>query len=850
MAESLAISVTADLTSLRAQLAQATTLARSFGSQLNAAFKSGAGSGDAGVTKLAESLASAELRSKSLRAELNQLYKGPGGSGGGIAAMFTGASEEFSRVLAPMGEIRGAMMEIAEAAGVAFAVERVGEWMAKTAEAGEKAVNLASAVGMSTQEFLEFSGAMTLSGGDADSASRTIERLARNVGDALNGTGRAREAFQALGISMGQLRATGGNATEVLKLIIDRANEFAPTMSRSAIVMALTGRGMNELAGLLRGGSAAYEENIEKTRALGAANEQYAKEQAATGEKINAVKVAVIGLSAELFHDLKPAFDESLQGLTKFINETRLAAQSANEFLKPLGGIAGALRDITSAVSSMGPWGVLAGVATGDWKKALFGPMGHMFDAPQSKSWEFDLNNTAAAPKPTAPWMDKAGGGNKAYEAFAEEMRLEIAEAQGATGRINAIYDEWLAEAKRVFGEHSKEYRQVMLDEVNFAKEAQAKLFSIAEEGAQKQIAVNRSALDGFKSDMQDLVGAGKISPQEAFGFDLQKIGQTKGADIDAQLGVIAQAQTPEQQSKAVDQLDTIVAASDAASKEVRRQWDAAGEKAAESFAAPFRSAFDKLGSGLETALTDALTGQRGGWAKGIEQLRTGTISSAVGIVGGALSKTAAGPLGTLLGTSSTDKEGNSLGVGDVLGNKLGDLLSSGFKDLFNTGQQATQTGLLTTIAANTSVMAASAGTSAATGGVSAAGSLFGGAAGIGSLFGNLFGGGTSVGGVASSVMSAASLVAAKGGWDVPSFAGGGWNIPGGLSLLHPREMVLPSNLADGVRGMVAGGGGARGGDFNFHNHFGPGADAPAVERLMRPMAAKYASMIRAAIPT
>ena len=131
---------------------------------------------------------------------------------------------------------------------------------------------------MSTQKYLEFAGAMQLSGGDADSASRTIERLARNVGDALNGTGRARESFQALGISMAQLRATGGDATEVLRLIISRANEFAPTMSRTANVMALTGRGMNELAGLLRGGAAGMDENIARTKELGAANAAYARE--------------------------------------------------------------------------------------------------------------------------------------------------------------------------------------------------------------------------------------------------------------------------------------------------------------------------------------------------------------------------------------------------------------------------------------------------------------------------------------------------------------------------------------------------------------------------------------------
>jgi hypothetical protein len=50
----------------------------------------------------------------------------------------------------------------------------------------------------------------------------------------------------------------------------------------------------------------------------------------------------------------------------------------------------------------------------------------------------------------------------------------------------------------------------------------------------------------------------------------------------------------------------------------------------------------------------------------------------------------------------------------------------------------------------------------------------------------------------------------------VPS-AAGGWDVPGTtLALLHPREMVLPEDLAGGVRSMVDQGGGG-GGDTHIH---------------------------------
>jgi len=63
-----------------------------------------------------------------------------------------------------------------------------------------------------------------------------------------------------------------------------------------------------------------------------------------------------------------------------------------------------------------------------------------------------------------------------------------------------------------------------------------------------------------------------------------------------------------------------------------------------------------------------------------------------------------------------------------------------------------------------------------------------------------------------AAIMAFAGMVpAAAGGWDVPADS---------LAYLHKQEMVLPASLAEGVRGLVAGGGrDARptGGDVHFH---------------------------------
>jgi hypothetical protein len=68
-------------------------------------------------------------------------------------------------------------------------------------------------------------------------------------------------------------------------------------------------------------------------------------------------------------------------------------------------------------------------------------------------------------------------------------------------------------------------------------------------------------------------------------------------------------------------------------------------------------------------------------------------------------------------------------------------------------------------------------------------------------------------------------ILAAEGGLDLAS-AANGWDVPKGtLTMLHPREMVLPAHLAENVRNMT----GKGGGETHIHIH---AVDGKSVERL------------------
>jgi hypothetical protein len=74
----------------------------------------------------------------------------------------------------------------------------------------------------------------------------------------------------------------------------------------------------------------------------------------------------------------------------------------------------------------------------------------------------------------------------------------------------------------------------------------------------------------------------------------------------------------------------------------------------------------------------------------------------------------------------------------------------------------------------------------------------------------------------------------AAGGAVIPSFGGGGLTGGGALSILHPREMVLPAHLSEGVQNAINGGslGGGGGGNPINVNLSISGIDGPSIENL------------------
>src|SRR5260370_10287028 len=168
MADNLAVSVTADTSELRAQLALAQADLKAFGAE---------------TRKLATDIRSGGDASGVLRGQLEQVggqfnaaksnvVSLPGALRDGTRAHIEHATgikavnEALVGMTSPITGAVGGLREFAEIAGIAFVGERIIEFSKQMAELGEKTVIMAAALGLTPQAFTPLPGAPTLPAGD------------------------------------------------------------------------------------------------------------------------------------------------------------------------------------------------------------------------------------------------------------------------------------------------------------------------------------------------------------------------------------------------------------------------------------------------------------------------------------------------------------------------------------------------------------------------------------------------------------------------------------------------------------------------------------------------------------
>lgn len=758
--------------------------------------------GGAGVTDGMRQIATQLEAARAESAKLNNEMKNSSGAFGSL-------NKAIREPLEGLAMMKSSLRETAELAGAVFAVEEMKKFAIEMAELGEKALNTSFALAISLKDLAQLQGVFVLAGGSADDAQRTFERLGRSVHEALvSPNSEARRAFENLGISMADLRSKGGDLLSLLQLLIERYSELRPSLQNIGELHAVAGRQVDSMIPVLRQGAEGYQELAEKARDYQRAMVEATPLEAKTAEALNELKLD----SMTLAHDGFVALEEPIRVVTELLDSlvrvADIVAQTFNAAGKAIGELYKGIYKFT-----------------GGW---LGDPTGGGFGS----DLNLDLNVKGTRPLGNAGPKGKSGGASN-VSLWREQLQAQLTAEHDfygdSTGEEIAFWQSKVSLTKA----GSKDQAEVL----NTIFELQKRQARQTEEEVQKSIQTmgraNADIARTFEERIKIQVGAGKLTPAQGFGFDIEEISKL-AAEQKARLDAVMSGPDAKARVDAYWQEWDLGTHTQAQIAQIQEQMAAAGREAAAKFAEPFIHTFDGIG----TALTDALEGaleHRPGLeiAKAFhEQL----IKSLVGGGEDIFSKVAAGPLSALLGQKYKAGEG----VGDVFGTAITGVVTQllaaiGIQTpsiISNTAALTANTAALSTAGAGSTV----GGIGSGIGGIGNLASGAGFLGKIGGFIGSLFGSSSLAGdaaGLAAGFFSRGGIVpSAASGWSLPSSFGSDRVI----SALTPGETVLPvgerpSQITRNLAGMLE-----RGGAGDVHLHFGGPADAAGIERMMLPM--------------
>ena len=299
MADNLSITIGADSAKLRADLALAQSELRAFTREMNAAANTARRSG----SELALSqTAQAAAQVNRLTAEVARLKTEMGEASAAVRGMER-IGEGAEKALTAVTSMKGAFREMGEAVGLYLVAEHLKDWALEAGEAAERTQNLAAAVGISAARYSELQAAMQLAGGNPDTMARALVTVQQRAEEALRtGSGRAYNAFRALGLSPDDMKA---GADQLMGALREAWDQMGPGSGRTAAFAGIFGRReLAEIVPLLNKNKAEFDALVQKGRDFNLA--------------LSEGSLGTLSQIAEKTHELEGAF----QGLKNTISET------------------------------------------------------------------------------------------------------------------------------------------------------------------------------------------------------------------------------------------------------------------------------------------------------------------------------------------------------------------------------------------------------------------------------------------------------------------------------------------------------------------------------------------------
>lgn len=340
-------------------------------------------------------------------------------------------------------------------AAVAAAIVKVEKAMIsmtkESAAFADNIITLSMQTGQSTQQLQEFSYATELIDVSVDTLQGSLRKLTNNMQDTMNGTGNAKDSFDALGISVTNADGSMRSANDVFYETIDALGKVKNETERDAMSMDIFGRSAQDLNPLIIQGSKtlkAYADEAhnmgyvlddEALSALGAVDDAYQRLQK-TQEGVKNQ------LAAEFAPYLEEFYGDATQGvkdLGKAIKDSGIVdafgmlLETVGDILNPMSDLSGnrvpaltnALRPLAEVMALIADTAdFFAGLFTLDFKK-MGNALGFGYASGNGNKYQ-TLQDSYAAKS----WGSSASDLSKAYEE---------AVARGDSSTLGITEDEW-----------------------------------------------------------------------------------------------------------------------------------------------------------------------------------------------------------------------------------------------------------------------------------------------------------------------------------------------------------------------------------------------------------------------
>ena len=158
-------------------------------------------------------------------------------------------------------------------AAVAAAIVKVEKAMIsmtkESASFADNIITLSMQTGQSTQQLQEFAYASELIDVSVDTLQGSLTKLTNNMQDTMNGTGNAKESFEALGVSVTNADGSMRSANDVFYETIDALGKVKNETERDAMSMDIFGRSAQDLNPLIIQGSKTLKAYADEAHNMG-----------------------------------------------------------------------------------------------------------------------------------------------------------------------------------------------------------------------------------------------------------------------------------------------------------------------------------------------------------------------------------------------------------------------------------------------------------------------------------------------------------------------------------------------------------------------------------------------------